>query len=349
MEKEKPSSHKAFCDCNLDALYTDLMSTFGRVRSSHESTNAPEPSTQHPDSSSEDAKRNAWKEDIEALYKEAESAHHIGDFEAAAHLYDAILSRDPYHTRSLAGFAMLMRMRGHLEEAEALYLQAIKIDSAFPDALCGYGLLLRTIDRHEEAEDMYKRALELDPCHVNTLCSYGAFMHTLKNNPDEAEAMYLKALKIDPHHVDSICNYAALKHVVRRDMETAEVLYRMGLEENPDHVGILYNYSSLLEEMGNDDGRAEEMYERAMELIQLLSPGIVESESDYCTESSVNDEEWDGECDDYGTDEYDDEAQEDGVSQNEMAEEKTTPQLESHKQSNPSGHVVDHSREYAVA
>lgn len=38
--------------------------------------------------------------------------------------------------------------------------------------------------------------------------------------------------------------------------------------------------------------RAEEMYERAMELIQLLSPGIVESESDYCTESSVNDEEW---------------------------------------------------------
>ena len=57
---------------------TDLMSTFGRVRSSHESKNAPEPSTQHPDSASEDANRNAWKEDIEALYKEAESAHHIG-------------------------------------------------------------------------------------------------------------------------------------------------------------------------------------------------------------------------------------------------------------------------------
>eukprot|EP00960_Hanusia_phi_P026284 746168-Hanusia_phi.AAC.4 len=66
----------------------------------------------------------------------------------------------------------------------------------------------------------------------------------------------------------------------------------MGLEENPDHVGILYNYSSLLEEMGNDDGRAEEMYERAMELIQLLSPGLVESESEYYTESSANEEDW---------------------------------------------------------
>ena len=53
----------------------------------------------------------------------AEAAHHSGNFEEGAGYYEDVLALDPYHTRSLASFAMLMRMLGRLEEAESLYLQ----------------------------------------------------------------------------------------------------------------------------------------------------------------------------------------------------------------------------------
>jgi len=105
-------------------------------------------------------------EGADALYAEGIALESDGEYGEAREKYEAALSADPNHARSLFRLAHRSDTEGRDEKAMEYYSRCIALSPAHANALQNLALLYEDHDRYPEAESCYRRVLLADPNHV---------------------------------------------------------------------------------------------------------------------------------------------------------------------------------------
>ena len=97
------------------------------------------------------------------LLKQGFDLHSAGQLEAAALIYEQVLSIDPQNFQALQLFGVLSAQRQCLPQALALLTKALSVDATQPSTFNYHGNVLRALRRYEEALISYDSALKLRP------------------------------------------------------------------------------------------------------------------------------------------------------------------------------------------
>lgn len=137
---------------------------------------------------------------------------------------------------------------GNAAGAEASLREAIAILPNFAEAYANLALLLSLRGALDEAEVNYRRALDLDPLQFRTWLNFGAHLAQRKRFA-EAEGAYREALRLDPAYPGAWSNLGVLYACMQREAE-AEQCHRHALTLAPDHANARFNLAYLLLRQG---------------------------------------------------------------------------------------------------
>jgi Flp pilus assembly protein TadD, contains TPR repeats len=155
--------------------------------------------------------------------------------EEAAVEFQAALSRDPAHVKSLVGLAECLRRAGRREPAAEALLRATRADGGNAYAWNRLGVVLSESGREREAEEAFRRAVSLEPGNAGYATDL-AFALLFQNRHREAEAAFRESLARAPHDRRAWNGLAAVR-LEAGDLAEAERIFRESLRADPSDRG----------------------------------------------------------------------------------------------------------------
>lgn len=136
------------------------------------------------------------------LYKEK------GQFESAAHEFEAVTKLDPYTGRNFYKLGVVYHLLARLQEAIGAYMQAMKLDPRDWESSMNLGLVHLALGEKDEAIADLTRATILNPGAAAAFSNLGVALDSVGKHV-EAEAAYRRALELAPDDSPALSNLAA--------------------------------------------------------------------------------------------------------------------------------------------
>jgi len=181
------------------------------------------------------------------LLKQGFDLHSAGQLEAAALIYEQVLSIDPQNFQALQLFGVLSAQRQCLPQALALLTKALSVDATQPSTFNYHGNVLRALRRYEEALISYDSALKLRPDFAEAHDHRGATLYALGRYQ---EALYSHELAIQ-HQLstaDLFFNYGNALQALQRYTE-ALLNYDKAILLSPRDAQALNNRGVVLQRL----------------------------------------------------------------------------------------------------
>ncbi len=215
--------------------------------------------------------------EIQTLLQQGLQLHQSGQLEAAANLYQQILSAHPQHFDALHLMGVVALQNKQHEKSQTLFESAIQINPRHFHALNNYGNLLLEIGKMDESLAAFEKAIQINPqffqAHFNrgnTLLELGryheaieSYQHCLKIDPqqpqiyynlgnaqkelkefDQAIQSYQNALRIHPNYKESF-NNCGVAHKELKQYPEAEACYIKALAIDPQFAAAYCNQGIL--------------------------------------------------------------------------------------------------------
>ena len=171
--------------------------------------------------------------EVDALLRQAMSAHDSGDLIGARRHYERLLALAPQNPDALHLFGLLECMAGNNPRALELIGKALEILPDEPMFHNNIGLAYVHLGQLDEAERHYRIAFETDPQRLDAVNNLALLM-CRRGKTEVAERIYLALLEAAPGYVDARHNLAGL--YLRLGRVTAAVEQcREGLITAPRH------------------------------------------------------------------------------------------------------------------
>lgn len=229
----------------------------------------------------------AAPDDVQPALERAGLLRRLGQAEAAAEAYRAVLGRDGRNAPATLGLGLLARAAGDLDAAEAAFRQAAALDPSWPEPWLELAEMLRDAGQREAAEAALAAVLARDPGHERAWLGWSllhrqagevesaleilgrsgsespavlaemALCERLLGRVEAATALLDRALARDPEHPMALGEMAGLLRTRRRWTE-ALALLRRGTAAHPADVWLRIAASGVLADLGRlDDALAE--------------------------------------------------------------------------------------------
>ncbi len=195
--------------------------------------------------------------------RHALALHRMGDLEAAASLYDAILKNHPRESNALRLLGVIRLQQGKLDAAESLISKAIKINRHSPDAHYFLGRVFLQKNDAKRAAAALNSCIAIDPRHENALVMLGC-IESDAGHTAAGIGLFERAAAINPNSADALVNLAKSFERLKR-YEDALACYDRLIKIDPRHTDALCSAGLLLGELGRFD-EALACYTRALEL-----------------------------------------------------------------------------------
>jgi tetratricopeptide (TPR) repeat protein len=200
---------------------------------------------------------------IRTALKAAMEMHRSGQLEAAARLYENVLSHDENNAEALHWLGMLHHQAGDHGVAAQLIGRAVEIR---PDAHLYHSNLAevhRALGEFERAAESCRLALRLWPDYPEAHCNLGAALRDMKR-PDEAVEPLRRAIELRPDFAVAHNNLGiALRDLGKPDEAIAR--FRHAAELEPSFAAPRTNLGQLL----LNAGKAEEALASCQEAVRI--------------------------------------------------------------------------------
>ncbi len=210
---------------------------------------------------------------------------YLGNFQAAADIYNLILAKVPdcaavhnnrgvtlqelkRYDNALASFDKAIALKPDFAEAYNNRGAVLQIMKLYDDALASYdkaialkpgyanahfnrGSTLKGIDRYDDALASYDKAIALKPDHAEAYNNRGVTLQAIKRY-DDALASFDKAIALKPDHAVAF-NNRGLSLGSKGDMQEAEKMFLKAFELKPDFPDPLYNLANIRKYQNTDN------------------------------------------------------------------------------------------------
>ena len=200
---------------------------------------------------------------VDDMLRAALAHHRAGRVEAAAALYQRVLSQSPGHADALHLFGVLYAQAGRLEEALPLLTKAARRAPRNAGFLNDLANVFNGLGRFDEAEAHYRRAAAFDKSNADIRYNFG---HALRaaGRPADAVEWFEKALALRPDHGSAQSELGlALLEIGRA--EDAVTALRQAVALNEDAASAHSDLGNALQEVGALE-EAEASLRRAIDL-----------------------------------------------------------------------------------
>jgi predicted O-linked N-acetylglucosamine transferase (SPINDLY family) len=214
-------------------------------------------------SSAFNAAPKARKNDLVALFLEAQTCHDTGRLDDAQVLYRQVLRKRPDHFDTLHRLGVCEYQRGNPETALQFIRRALMVDRKSAEALSNLATVLLSVSRYDEALACCDKALALQPNFADAHYNRGTALNGLKRYAESIDALDA-SLSLNPHHADSFNNMGSALHELGRFKE-AITAYDGVLALNPEHGLAVINRGGSLKGLRQLD-EALAHFDRGLEL-----------------------------------------------------------------------------------
>lgn len=185
-----------------------------------------------------------------------------GNAELAAARFRQQLALQPDNALAHSNLCMVLHSLGRDKEAYSAGQRAIELDPRLADAWNNLGNIFKAGNHLEGALEHYEKALQLDDSNPHTLVNAGMTSQLL-GDLDTAERRYRAALALHPGFAPACNNLATVLQKMERYPE-ADAAYRKALELQPHNPETLVNYGSMLLDKG-DTQTARAFFDKAIQ------------------------------------------------------------------------------------
>lgn len=154
------------------------------------------------------------------LYKEK------GQFENAAHEYEAVTKLDPYTGRNFYKLGVVYHLLARLQEAISAYMQAMKLDPRDWESSMNLGLVHLALGEKDQAIGDLSRATILNPGAAAAFSNLGVALDSLGRH-GEAETAYRRALELSADDGPALSNLAGNLMTQKKYRDAAIILARL--------------------------------------------------------------------------------------------------------------------------
>jgi tetratricopeptide (TPR) repeat protein len=208
--------------------------------------------------------------DVGSLVAEAVKLHRAGQLDAAARLYQQVLSAKPDDFDALHLLGVVFHQCGQHVQAIRQIEAALAVSPDDVVALSNRGGALMALQRFQDALAGFDRAIALKPDYVEAWINRGNALFGL-GRCAEAVASYDRAHALRPDHAEALSNRgSALNALGRYDEAVASCDRALALR--PDYAEALLNRGNALKELKRFD-EALQNYDRAL----AVQPDYVEA------------------------------------------------------------------------
>lgn len=200
---------------------------------------------------------------VNAIFRDGQMYHQMGNFNKALKYYDLALKHDPKCGVVRVMRAVILYHNGKALEALDESRRGVKDMSVpTPMALINHGVICKLNGYVEEAECAYKKALDIAPNNLDAKANL-ASLHLMSGNYGKAEQELLELTKLSENPANFI-NLARL-YLARGNEDKAREYLGKAEELDPKHVDI-FNIRAHMENAAHDD---ESAFDNAVKALNI--------------------------------------------------------------------------------
>ena len=186
--------------------------------------------------------------EIALLLNEANDLQRGGQLQAAAALYQRILTQNPQHPVALQQAAMLARQTGNLAQGLVYLEQAIATSPQDPRNYFLHGLTLEDLHRPDEAIVSMQNAIRIKPDYAEAFNSIGIILHDQKHF-DLAITNFRGAIRNRPGYASAYNNLGTSLRALGKFAD-AQQQFEQAVRLKPDYALAYYNLGIACMELG---------------------------------------------------------------------------------------------------
>lgn len=198
------------------------------------------------------------------------SEYNLGHFQAAAEIYDLMVSRVPRSAQARNNRGVVLQGLKRFDDALTSYDKAIQIDPDYHEAYSNRGVVLQRMERHAEALASCDKAIALKPDYADAHYNRGIALQALARF-DDALAGYDRAIALNPGYAAAYGNRGTVLQALKR-FDDALASYDKAIALQPDYPEAYYNRAIVLDVLKRFDD-ALTSCDKAIE----LKPGYLEA------------------------------------------------------------------------
>ena len=176
---------------------------------------------------------------IELLELQALELESNQQFEAAAQIYQKILTWSPNHAGAYYHLAMIDYDRHRYAQALKLLLKSISLDDAIAEYHYNLGLVSEKLCLTAQAFEAYKTAITLNPKLVDAYNNLGNLLFS-NSEIEQAKFVYQQGIITEPQHFGSYINLGNLL-MSQQQVDEAIAVYESALKIDANNEDILHN------------------------------------------------------------------------------------------------------------
>ncbi len=182
---------------------------------------------------------------IAELVREAEGFAWSNNYQAAADVYQNILSLDNAQADIWHSLGIIYYHLTQYQNAYQAILTAIEIDAIRGDYFYSLGIVLEKVNQISEAIAAYQKAIQIAPCSVDAYNNLGNIFKKLEQF-DSAQSVYQEAIEKNPNHFGSYMNLGNIL-VKNKQLDAAVEIYQKAIQLNAENPDIWYNLGHVYE------------------------------------------------------------------------------------------------------
>lgn len=187
--------------------------------------------------------------------KKGEELIRLGNYDAAASLYESLLKDNPDQVDLILGLGSAYEHTNKRKQAITLYKHAQELQPDRPDLNLALGYAYLAIDDYGTSKALFQRVLKNDPNNADAITGIGRIA-ALRGNAKEADDFYQKALKIKPRNPRTMIYISKLYQQKGDFTEAQNVLTKLA-SQYPDDPEVKQSLKDLTDDKQNLKTKAE--------------------------------------------------------------------------------------------
>ena len=189
--------------------------------------------------------------------------HYLGNFQAAADIYDLIRAKVPDSAEVHINCGVTLQAMKRYADALKCFDQAIALKPNHAEAYNNRGAVLQSMKRFHDALASYDQAILLKPDYANAHFNRGSTFKTLKCYVEAMEC-FDQAIALKPDHAEAYNNRGVVLQEMKR-YDEALASFDKTIALKPDHAAA-YNNRGIIQVIKGDMPAAEQMFLKVVAL-----------------------------------------------------------------------------------